>query len=119
MYIRHIIVITMTLKSVIIHPFATLFYFSHLKCDNDYDDNNNDDDDDDDDDNETMTTKITTTHIFFWLYTTVSSTNVFSFQVGKSTSRLTVIYFAFEYCHIFARKKILCTAIIFSTSLLS
>lgn len=31
MYIRYIIVITMIPKSAIMHPFATLFYFSHLR----------------------------------------------------------------------------------------
>lgn len=62
MYIRYIIVITMIPKSAIMHPFATLFYFSHLRWDDDDDDNDNDDKVDD---NETMITKITT-HIFFW-----------------------------------------------------
>lgn len=54
-------------KSVIMHPFATLFYFSYLRWDDD-DDNEDDDDndnDDEDDDSETMITKITTPHIFF------------------------------------------------------
>jgi hypothetical protein len=55
----------MTLKSVIIHPFATLFHFYHLRWDDDNDDDG-DDGDGDDDDNETLTTKITTTHILFW-----------------------------------------------------